>query len=111
MATAETTSESDLALLRDWWVGGGVREGALGDVADWYADEGKMADLEGARTDVEGVKRPCARPWLRRRSAEPGIMDVEGRMDWLYGGAEKEDAAETGRGDGAVFAAGRCEGG
>lgn len=34
-------------------------------------------------------------------------MDVEGRMDWLYGGAEKEDAAETGRGDGAVFAAGR----
>lgn len=54
MATAETTSESDLALLRDCWVGGGVREDALGDVADWYADEGKMADLEGARTKVEG---------------------------------------------------------
>lgn len=32
--TAETTSESDLALLRDCWVGGGVGEGALGELAE-----------------------------------------------------------------------------
>ena len=31
---AETTSESDLALLSDCWVGGGVGEGALGEFAD-----------------------------------------------------------------------------
>lgn len=31
---AGTTSESDLALLRDCWIGGGVGEGALGDAAD-----------------------------------------------------------------------------
>lgn len=66
-----------------------------------------MADLEGARAEVDGVKRPCARPWLRRRRAEPGIMEAEGRTDWWYAGVEKEDAAETGRGDGALFAAGR----
>ena len=34
-------------------------------------------------------------------------MEVEGRTDWEYDGAEKEDVAEIGRGDGAVFAAGR----
>lgn len=34
-------------------------------------------------------------------------MEVEGRTDWGYAGVEKEDEAETGRGDGAVLAAGR----
>lgn len=68
-----------------------------------------MADLEGARAEVDGVKRPWARPWLRRRRAEPGIMEAEGRTDWGYAGAEKEEVAETGRGDGAAFAAGRDE--
>ena len=34
-------------------------------------------------------------------------MEVEGRTAWGYGGAEKEDAAEIGRGDGAVFGPGR----
>lgn len=104
---AGTTSESDLALLSDCWTGGGVGEGALGELADWYDDEGNMADLEGARAEVEGVKRPWARPWLRRRRAEPGIMEAEGRTDWGYIGAEKEDAADIGRGEGAVVAAGR----
>lgn len=66
-----------------------------------------MADLDGARAEVEGVKRPCARPWLRRRRAEPGIMEAAGRTDWGYAGLEKDDAAEMGRGDSAVFAAGR----
>lgn len=66
-----------------------------------------MADLEGARAEVEGVKRPWARPWLRRRRAEPGIMEVGGMTEWGYAGAEKEDAAEIGRGDGAVLEAGR----
>ena len=31
---AETTSESDLALLSDCWVGGGVREGAEGELTE-----------------------------------------------------------------------------
>ena len=58
----EMTPEYDLALLRECWIGGGVGEGALGELAD-----------------PEAVNRHWARPWLRRRTRR---AEQSRRTDW-----------------------------
>ena len=54
---------------------------------EWYP-EGRSVELV-----VEGVNRPCARPWFSRRSAEPGIIGAGPRFEGIEGGIYPAAAA------------------
>lgn len=93
-----STSVSERLRFREFVDGGGVCDGG--------GFEKLWKERAALMPDVEGVKRPCARPWFSRRRAEPGIIGggarVEGTLlrypPWAPM-LEKEEDAERGRGD------------